>query len=386
LRVQKYTAADGWTTFVNHAGNVILELDLNGAAKARYAHGLGIEREDVPGGQFFYFKDGHGDTVQLVGSNGTVHNTYETDAFGNSTQTGTKRNVYVYAGEYRDAETGLIYLRARYYDPGVGRFISEDPVRSGANWYAYGANDPVNFFDPTGLIPTTEEAAAMNDHIYNPDGEDDMIWPKVELIGGWEFVDYEEKGYFVGIYSKTTDGVTEYALVSKGTDPLSARDWGQNVAQVFGGSTDVEGYIAFANNFIKKEGAGKEVTFVGHSKGGAEAAAAAMDTKRNAILFNPATLNYSAYKLNASDYRASGSSISTHIVKNEPLYQFELYSQVFAYGALGSVDFLQDPYPNRFYNSTVGAVSNALDRHAMWGVREALGDKTGWRVNPLLRQ
>ena len=54
-------------------------------------------------------------------------------------------------GVYFDTETGNIYLRARYYDPSVGRFISEDPAKAGLNWYAYCENNPVNKIDPTGL-------------------------------------------------------------------------------------------------------------------------------------------------------------------------------------------------------------------------------------------
>lgn len=47
--------------------------------------------------------------------------------------------------------SGLIYLRNRYYDPSVGRFISEDPIRSGSNWYTYCSSNPINFTDSTGL-------------------------------------------------------------------------------------------------------------------------------------------------------------------------------------------------------------------------------------------
>jgi RHS repeat-associated protein len=52
----------------------------------------------------------------------------------------------------RDAESGLVYMRARYYEPWTGRFLSEDPAMDGANWYAYCANDPVNYNDPSGKV------------------------------------------------------------------------------------------------------------------------------------------------------------------------------------------------------------------------------------------
>ena len=60
-------------------------------------------------------------------------------------------NPFRYAGEYYDTETGNIYLRARYYDPSIGRFISLDPIKDGTNWYVYCSNNPVAFVDPSGL-------------------------------------------------------------------------------------------------------------------------------------------------------------------------------------------------------------------------------------------
>ena len=53
--------------------------------------------------------------------------------------------------EYRDEESGLIYLRNRYYGSSTGRFINEDPIRDGLNWYAYASCNPVMFADPLGL-------------------------------------------------------------------------------------------------------------------------------------------------------------------------------------------------------------------------------------------
>jgi len=63
-----------------------------------------------------------------------------------------------YAAREYDAETGLYYVRARYYDPQQGRFVSADPIglEGGLNLYAYAATDPVNLTDPTGLSPCTE--------------------------------------------------------------------------------------------------------------------------------------------------------------------------------------------------------------------------------------
>ena len=90
--------------------------------------------------------------------------TYDYDAFGNLTEnTGSEatNNPFRYNGQYHDDETGLLYLRNRYYDPTIGRFTQEDPAKDGTNWYVYCANDPVNYIDPSGLIITcsTDDSA-----------------------------------------------------------------------------------------------------------------------------------------------------------------------------------------------------------------------------------
>jgi RHS repeat-associated protein len=54
-------------------------------------------------------------------------------------------------GYEREADSGLMHLGFRYYDPSLGRFISQDPIGDGDNWYIYAGNDPVNYVDPLGL-------------------------------------------------------------------------------------------------------------------------------------------------------------------------------------------------------------------------------------------
>ena len=106
----------------------------------------------------WYVKDAHGDTVQLTDGNGNIVWNYAYDAFGNQKETVNSStepyNPFRYTGEYFDAETGFIYLRARYMDPQTGRFISEDPACDGANWYVYAGGNPVMLFDPSGLAVT----------------------------------------------------------------------------------------------------------------------------------------------------------------------------------------------------------------------------------------
>jgi RHS repeat-associated protein len=100
-----------------------------------------------------YFFVIHTDVTQLANENGTVVKNYDYDAWGTPTKDEGEEidNPIRYVGEYFDDESGMIYLRARYYQPEVGRFISEDPAKDGMNWYGYCAGNPVMNIDPTGL-------------------------------------------------------------------------------------------------------------------------------------------------------------------------------------------------------------------------------------------
>ncbi len=101
-----------------------------------------------------YHVDGLGSVIGLTDSNGMKKASYTYDPFGNTSTTGATDNVFQFTGREND-ETGLYYYRARYYAPGIQRFISEDPLEFSAgdtNLYTYVWNSPVNFADPSGLL------------------------------------------------------------------------------------------------------------------------------------------------------------------------------------------------------------------------------------------
>ncbi|QQZ58890.1 RHS repeat-associated core domain-containing protein [Paenibacillus sonchi] len=78
---------------------------------------------------YYYLYNGHGDVVQNVDTSGAVINSYTYDEWGNITsQVEGTSNSFKYSGEVYDPETGPYYLRARYYDPSMGRFLNEDTV------------------------------------------------------------------------------------------------------------------------------------------------------------------------------------------------------------------------------------------------------------------
>jgi RHS repeat-associated protein len=64
-------------------------------------------------------------------------------------------------GHVQDDESGLIYMRARYYEPESGRFVSEDSARDGDNWFIYSGNNPIKFVDPHGLAKGDTAAWAL---------------------------------------------------------------------------------------------------------------------------------------------------------------------------------------------------------------------------------
>ena len=138
------------TRFLWDGDYVIGELDSTGNISKKYFYGKDMI-SDNSGNNYVY--DIHGSVTNVLNSSGTKTETYEYNAFGNvENVTGSTAQPWQYCGEYKDSETGLIYLRNRYYDPEMGRFISVDPIRDGLNWYSYCGGNPVMFMDLSGLF------------------------------------------------------------------------------------------------------------------------------------------------------------------------------------------------------------------------------------------
>ncbi len=280
--------------------------------------------------------------------------------------TGESYNPFRYNGEYLDAESGLIYLRNRYYDPHTGRFITEDPIKDGLNWYVYANNNPIMFFDPFGLAPTTKEAAEMADHIYHWDQNNDK---KDRIVSGWRLIDvwWGRESMKMGFYIPSGDdwkNPSEYTIAFKGTTWYNPGDWKNNAEQLLSSkSADMWDAINYSKGFVSEHP--KEITFVGHSKGGAEAASAAIATNKNAIIFNPATSNLSDYGLNASSYTAD---MTAYIVKGDIVNYFEGWFS----NPVGKAVYLPQQYGGHWYE---GWQTNAVDRilnHLMFSVKSAL--------------
>ncbi len=148
---------------------------LTGRLTARYDLGIDLARVDrfvagvATGDSSYFLHDGLGSTVALADGNGVLTDTYGYDTFGNPQHlSGGTANAFLFNGQQFDEETGLYYLRARYYAPGQGRFINHDPLLGDGgdplslHRYLYANADPANFTDPTGMFSVTEQIQTAN--------------------------------------------------------------------------------------------------------------------------------------------------------------------------------------------------------------------------------
>jgi RHS repeat-associated protein len=145
-----------WDTF----GNLIRESDTSGQTTCFYYYSpngnlVGLKKN---GQTYIIHNNQRGDVVSITDVNGNIVNQYHYDPWGNIiSSSGTLSQPFRYAGYYFDEETGLYYLKSRYYSPTLGRFLTKDGIgyiRTSdprtLNLYAYVGNDPVNKTDPNG--------------------------------------------------------------------------------------------------------------------------------------------------------------------------------------------------------------------------------------------
>jgi RHS repeat-associated protein len=140
--------------YIYDGADVIRDTDGNGITLADYLNGPGIDnklRQTTATASLYFVQDHLGSTRALTDAAGNVVEQQQYDSFGNSS--GSSRTRYGHTGRERDPDTGLLYYRARFYDPQLGRFISEDPIGlgGGINSFVYVNNNATNAKDPSGL-------------------------------------------------------------------------------------------------------------------------------------------------------------------------------------------------------------------------------------------
>ncbi len=140
-------------------GNLLAETDSSNVITRYYIHGAGLLAAVTPTDTTYcYHYDGIGSTVAVTDSSQAVVNSYNYTPFGmilNESKTFSQPFKYVGKLGVMAEDSGFYYMRARYYDPVTGRFISEDPLGFGGgdvNLFVYAQNNPVMFMDPLGLF------------------------------------------------------------------------------------------------------------------------------------------------------------------------------------------------------------------------------------------
>ena len=155
-RIEKSSPA-ATSVFAYDDDNLTEEVNSSGTVVARYSQEESIDEPLAmlrSSATSFYNADGLGSVTTLASATGALTQTYTLDSFGKQTGTsGSVINPFQYTGRESDPETGLYYYRARYYDPLIGRFISEDPsgFGDGIDFYRYVHNSPIDNKDPTGF-------------------------------------------------------------------------------------------------------------------------------------------------------------------------------------------------------------------------------------------
>ncbi len=140
------------------SGNLLVEADSENQITRYYIYGAGLlAMVDTANTMYCYHFDATGHTVALTDSTKAIVNAYAYTPFGIiANQTQTINQPFKFVGQYgvMAEDNGWYYMRARYYDPETGRFISEDPLGfdgGDVNLYVYALNNPVMFIDPLGL-------------------------------------------------------------------------------------------------------------------------------------------------------------------------------------------------------------------------------------------
>ena len=166
------STVDGTTTSWAYSGSsVVAELTGTGSSAALVrsftllpSSGDPLAATAADGTDTYTVLDRLGSVTALTDSTGAEVSRTRYSAFGQSHTTSSRPGLggaYAYTGHAGEDASGLVYARARWYDPSIGRFASEDPA-NGGNLYAYVDNDPLSFTDPSGATASTEYALISN--------------------------------------------------------------------------------------------------------------------------------------------------------------------------------------------------------------------------------
>ncbi len=149
------------TSFVYHNGELLHE-EGREEQKTSYHLGMGIDAFQRGQELSYYHRDEQLSMALITGGEGGIQNSYQYDAFGVQLEEKEQfHNRIRYTGQQHDELTEQYYLRGRYYNPVLGRFMQEDVYQGdGLNLYAYCGNNPVVYYDPSGYYKALKDLFA----------------------------------------------------------------------------------------------------------------------------------------------------------------------------------------------------------------------------------
>jgi RHS repeat-associated protein len=207
LRNSRAVSGGATTTFTwDIAGGLPVVLDDGN----QYVYGAALTSMKQGGNWYYYLADGLGSTMAVVDSTGASQKSYTYDVYGEATPSGGLANEFDFAGQQTDG-TGLQYLRARYYDPETGTFLSREPMAIGPNWlgntHGYGGGNPAGFIDPSGMFRVDSDDTQFREY---------WNWVSADLVFGhtlvpWQWIEQRSiDGRPYGLY-RVCELIDEYS-------------------------------------------------------------------------------------------------------------------------------------------------------------------------------
>jgi RHS repeat-associated protein len=199
--------------YVNDSGGLLAQVlvEADAAWQVLRSYSYGVQRIGLwsPTSSQFYLQDANS-VAAITDTSANLSEVYSYDTFGTPFGNGGKSS-YLFDGEAFDAETSLIFLRARYYESSLGRFVSNDPVLGSPenpktyNYYLFAANDPVNLVDHDGREPEPPRGN-LEVGLFTPGGH---------VKAGGLFNIYEEAG--IGVGAQITTNSSDPLIGPSGT-------------------------------------------------------------------------------------------------------------------------------------------------------------------------